>query len=301
MSTSPAPQRPLLRPEDLWPRTVETTRHALATGALQPIATECRTLVEQGVSFQVRVLGRAHLKDERAKREKPRAAPFNPFEHPEPDMVVGDPSPTHVCLLNKFNVVEHHLLIITRVFEEQESPLTAADFEALALCMDGLDGLAFYNSGEVAGASQRHKHLQLIQPLGPDGLRAPMEALLSPPPARGPITTVPALGFLHGVTGLGPWEHSPRKDGARMLEAYEALRAALGMAHALPPYNLLATRDWMLLVPRSCAESHGINVNAMGFAGSLLVKTPEQLQKLQELGPLEILRQVTPPPRPTAP
>ena len=82
-----------------------------------------------------------------------------------------------------------------------------------------------------------------------------------------------------------------------MLEAYESLRAALGMAHALPPYNLLATRDWMLLVPRSCAESHGINVNAMGFAGSLLVRcraTPEAAGA----GAAEILRQVTPPPRP---
>ncbi|WNG38884.1 ATP adenylyltransferase [Archangium violaceum] len=299
MSTTPAPHRPLLRPEDLWPRMVSTTRNALATGALQPIATDCRTLEHQGIPFQVRLLGRAHLKDDRAKREKPRAAPFNPFENPEPDMVVGDPSPTHVCLLNKFNVVEHHLLIVTRVFEEQESLLTAADFEALALCMSGLDGLAFYNSGEMAGASQRHKHLQLIPPLGPEGLRAPVEKLLSPPPARGLVTTVPTLGFLHAVTGLGVWEDSPEKDGARMLEAYQALMAALGMGQLpLPPYNLLATRDWMLLVPRACAETHGINVNAMGFAGSLLVKTPEQLQKLQELGPLEILRQVT---RPTAP
>ncbi|MGZ3458727.1 MAG: ATP adenylyltransferase family protein, partial [Archangium sp.] len=112
MNTPPAPHRPPLRPEDLWPCMVSTTRHALATGALQPIATECRTVEERGVLFQVRVLGRAHLKDERAKREKPRAAPFNPFANPDPELTVGDLSPTHVCLLNKFNVVEHHLLIV---------------------------------------------------------------------------------------------------------------------------------------------------------------------------------------------
>ena len=57
--------------------------------------------------------------------------------------------------------------------------------------MAGLDGLAFYNSGEVAGASQRHKHLQLIQPLGPDGLRAPMEALLSLLPREAPSPPCP--------------------------------------------------------------------------------------------------------------
>src|SRR6218665_1242994 len=293
MNTRTAPL-PSLRPAELWSRTLETTRHGLATGALQPIATECHTLEHQGVSFQVRVLGRAHLKDDRAKREPPRAQPFNPFEHPDPNLVVGPLTPTHVCLLNKFNVVEHHLLIVTRVFEEQESWLTADDFEALALCMSGLDGLAFYNSGEAAGASQRHKHLQLIPPLGPEGLRVPMEALMSPPPARGRVAVLPTLGFGHAGTGLGPWEDNAPRDGARMLEAYQSLLAAAGMgARPPPPYNLLATRDWMLLAPRACAESHGINVNAMGFGGSLLVKTQEQCLQLQALGPMELLRRVT--------
>jgi ATP adenylyltransferase len=282
MNTPIAPQRLLLRPEDLWSQTVRTTRHGLSTGALQPIATECRLIEQDGVPFQVRVLGRAHLK-ERPRREPTRPGPFNPFEHPDPDLTVGDVSPTHVCLLNKFNVVEHHLLIVTRVFEEQESALTAADFEALALCMEGLDGLAFYNSGEMAGASQRHKHLQLTPPLGPEGLRAPMEKLLM---------TGQAPGFAHAVTRLGPWTSSHVEDGARLLEAYQSLRATVGMEHALRPYNLLATRDWMLLVPRSQAEVRGINVNALGFAGSLFVKTEEQFQGLQELGPQELLRQV---------
>jgi len=283
MNTPIAPQRPLLRPEELWSQTVRTTRHGLSTGALQPIATECRVIEQHGVPFQVRVLGRAHLK-ERRRSEPSRPGPFNPFENPDPDLVVGDVSPTHVCLLNKFNVVEHHLLIVTRAFEEQESALTAADFEALALCMEGLDGLAFYNSGELAGASQRHKHLQLTPPLGPEGLRAPMEKLL---------LTGQAPGFTHAVTRLGPWVSSPVEDGARMLEAYQSLRATLGMEHALRPYNLLATRDWMLLVPRTQAEVRGINVNALGFAGSLFVKTEEQFQALQELGPVELLNQVT--------
>ena len=285
MSTPSLPHEPSLRPEDLWPRIVATTRHALATGALQPIATDCQTLEHRGVPFQVRVLGRAHLKDERMKREKPRTVPFDPFENPDPDLVVGGLSPTHLCLLNKFNVVEHHLLIVTRAFEEQESLLTGADFEALALCMDGLDGLGFYNSGEVAGASQPHKHLQLIPPLGPEGLRVPMEKVLPGAP-----------DFAHAVRRLGPWTSSPAKDGARLLETYQLLMSELGIGRALPlpPYNLLTTRDWMMLVPRARAESHGINVNAMGFAGSLLVKNTEQLQRLQELGPLELLRQVAP-------
>lgn len=296
MSTPSESPRPRLRPDTLWTETIRATRHALATGALQPIATDCRVLEDGGVPFQVRVLGRAHLKDAR-KREPPRdapgGAPFNPFANPDPDLVVGELTPTHLCILNKFNVVEHHLLIITRAFEEQESLLTAADFEALALAMAGLDGLAFYNSGETSGASQRHKHLQLIQPLGPDGLRAPVERLLPALPP-GAVTTVPALRFAHAVTGLRLRDVPPAEAGARLLEAYEALRAALGLGEPPSPYNLLATRDWMLLVPRARAEAEGINVNAMGFAGSLLVKTDAQLQRLQALGPMTLLGQVAP-------
>ena len=284
MNTAP------LTPEHLWPRTLDVTRHALETGALQPITTEARTVPQGRATFQVRILGRI------AQKERPRpapsgAAPFNPFAHPEPDLVVGDVSPAHVCLLNKFNVVEHHLLLITRDFESQDALLTAGDFDALATCLEGLDGLAFYNAGETAGASQRHKHLQLVPPLGPDGLRAPVEALFPPLPEPGRAVAGGALPFLHLLVGLGVWESPGR--GARMLAAYRLLRTALGLGEASrAPYNLLATRDWMMLVPRSRAEHLGVNVNALGFAGSLLVRTPEQFNAVAALGPLELLRQV---------
>ncbi|RKH17306.1 ATP adenylyltransferase [Corallococcus sp. CA047B] len=278
-----------LTPEALWPRTLAVTRHALETGALQPITTEARTVVEAGATFQVRVLGRVALK-ERPRPVPAGAAPFNPFAHPEPDLLLGDVAPAHVCLLNKFNVVEHHLLLVTRDFESQDALLTVGDFDALATCLEGLDGLAFYNAGEIAGASQRHKHLQLVSPLGPDALRAPVEALLPALPGPGRVVSAGALPFLHLLVGLGPW--TAPAPGARMLAAYQLLRDALGLGDT-SPYNLLVTRDWMLLVPRSRAEHLGVNVNALGFAGSLLVRTPEQFDAVATLGPLELLRQVT--------
>ena len=39
-------------------------------------------------------------------------------------------SRTHTLLLNKFNVVAHHLICVTREFEQQTEPLSAADLEA---------------------------------------------------------------------------------------------------------------------------------------------------------------------------
>ena len=39
-------------------------------------------------------------------------------------------SQTHALLLNKFNVVEHHTLVVTKDFEQQTERLNANDFEA---------------------------------------------------------------------------------------------------------------------------------------------------------------------------
>ena len=104
----------------------------------------------------------------------------NPFLPYDADLWVTDISQTHICLLNKFNVIENHILVVTRVFEDQESLLTAEDFEAMWICMAEFDGLAFYNSGPIAGASQQHKHLQIVPlPLAPKGLMGPIEEALT--------------------------------------------------------------------------------------------------------------------------
>ena len=58
------------------------------------------------------------------------------------------------------------------------------------------------------------------------------------------------------------------------------------------PHNWLATREWLLVVPRSRERAGGIGVNALGFAGSLLVRSDEQLAWLRTQGPLDFLRLV---------
>jgi ATP adenylyltransferase len=58
------------------------------------------------------------------------------------------------------------------------------------------------------------------------------------------------------------------------------------------PYNLLATRDWMFLLPRTRGFFHSIEVNALGFAGALLVRNQEQLAFVRREGPMTLLRNV---------
>ncbi|MDY7232665.1 ATP adenylyltransferase family protein [Hyalangium rubrum] len=261
-----------------WSAIVQRTERALASGALVPIHTEVEHVEDEGVPFLVRVVSSLERKARAAQPPAQGKPPKNPFLPPyEEDLFVGHVPPAHVCLLNKFNVFEHHALLVTRDYEDQDELLTPADFEALLCGMAEFDALAFYNGGRTAGASQPHKHLQLVPvPLAAGGLRTPMDVAI----ARGP------LPFRHA---LGPPPQTPTQAHATYLD----LLRAVGCERPGTPYNLLATRDWTLVVPRAQECFEGISLNSLAFAGSLLVKNRELLERVRAVGPMAMLRAVT--------
>lgn len=53
-------------------------------------------------------------------------------------------------------------MLITNDFEEQSTRLSYADLETWYWCIQYADATGMYNSGPNAGASQIHKHLQLV-------------------------------------------------------------------------------------------------------------------------------------------
>ena len=292
-----------LAPGVLWSKIQHQTRHALACGALQPIQTEYEFLEQGGMRFLVRVLANLVLKEQynrtQAVQQK-QGKPVNPFLPYDPNLFVADLSDSHLCLLNKYNVVDHHILIVTRAFEDQDTWLTPADFGALALGMAEIDGLAFYNGGRLAGASQRHKHLQLVPPpLCPDGSPLPVDLAIGQLPltssnaqAAVQVHQHPQFPFHHAIVGLG----GDPPTAEALLTTYRHLLDSLGADRSAPaadfPYNLLATRRWMMVVSRRQEHYQSIPVNSLGFAGSLLVKNQEQLALLKTLGPMTILQGV---------
>ncbi len=297
----------LLKPGTLWTSVKERTEHALQCGALLSIPTEFEFVEQDGVRFLVRILSNLNRKKAAKEKQKKQSATsaqeFNPFLPYEEDLFVADISNTHVCILNKFNVVDYHLLIITRAFEEQESLLTLEDFAAMWSCLADFDGLAFYNSGKTAGASQRHKHLQLVPlPLAPSGPQIPIEPLLTaaqfqesiPSGAVGFTNIIPKLPFLHTFAPLNPdWMQSPFTAAQATLEVYRNLLDAVGLdTRQSGAYNLLATREWMLIVPRSHEHFQSISVNSLGFAGALLVRNATEMEILKAQGPMTILKNV---------
>lgn len=245
---------------------------ARAEGALEPIPTRVETVEDEGVRFAVRVV--EHLREKRRAARDDRDSDRNPFLPYEEALHVADVSSTHVALLNKFNVLEDHLIVIPRAFEEQESYLTLADFDALGEVMEELHALFFYNAGPTAGASQRHKHLQFVpRDASPTRLEELYAAERELPFvwARAPVAGESAVG-LH----------------AKYLDLLETI----GRISDPTAYNLLGTRELLVAVPRSREASRGVSVNALGFAGALLVPDEKALALVRESGPMAFLRDV---------
>ena len=284
-----APRKPW-QSSTLWSKLQTQTRHGLATAALKPIDTQYEIVADGGVDFIVRILTNLNRKAQAGKiQAKKKTNPFLPYD---PNLYVTDISDTHVCLLNKFNVVDHHFLIVTRAFESQIDWLHLADFAALCRCIKEVAGLFFYNGGPAAGASQPHKHLQLVPQQSMD---LPIEIAVRAANFVGGIGQSPQLPYAHRIAQL-----SSNDGPEQWLQHYRRLLHSLNIDDPTgnwvgtqrDAYNLLGTCDWLMVVPRRQDDYLGISVNSLGFAGSLLVKNQEQMDQLKQIGPMTLLKEV---------
>lgn len=286
--------------DPIWDAAARVARRALETGALQPVQTAERIIADGPIRFVVREVSSLLRKFADQASAAPARNPFLPFE---PALQVADIADTHVVLLNKFPVMAEHLLVITRQFVAQDSLIERADFIALAHAMLGRECVAFYNAGRDAGASQPHRHLQLVPlPLEASGLATPIDGVLRPLRGQEGCDVAPELGYRHALGWIDREAFSsPAAAGIALHECYRRALEALeigevqdgGSMRQSRPYNLIATREWMLVVPRSRERYEGISVNALGFAGSLFVKDQIQLDQVMRVGPRAVLAAVT--------
>jgi ATP adenylyltransferase len=270
-------------------RLLEAKQH----GSLHLTRVRTHLLTDEGVSFVV------HEALEKRNKPKKRTSSWtsrpvhDPFDNHEPDLFIENLSETHKVLLNKYPVLNDHLLIVTRTFESQTSALTLADFDAVVRIRRRLDALIFYNAGPTAGASQPRKHIQAVAlPIG----HLPQPLPMWPQPATQATgtmvaVTVPSWPFRHAAVYLGGEPTSV--DETNLREATGIALDALGLRgrdDSPGPYNLLLARSWLWVVPRIQERFQNISINALGFAGSLYVKNTKRLERLRLAGPMEALR-----------
>lgn len=282
-----------MRAETCWRQALATADRALASGALVPLAT---ALVEQPqlAPFQLR-----RLLNRTPKHLRPGGPKPNPFLPWEPELEVCRPGPGHVLLLNKFPVQPGHVLLITDHWAPQSGWLDSNDWAAVAAVARDTGGLWFFNSCAAAGASQPHRHLQLL-PRAPGQASCPLADVY-----RGVLAAGPSDGAGCDERAF-PWafQLGRRLDPVGhgdLADLYGRQMRALGLGdpsrdgQPRQPYNVLFNDQWFLSVRRCREHAAGFSVNALGFAGWLLQTEHSDLAWLERHGPWALLQAVATP------
>ena len=282
-----------------WSKALERSEQARKSGALIPLSTTSVALSGPGAErFELRQLNAALPKHH--KHEGPKPNPFRPWD---PQLEVERIDLHHVLILNKYPVERGHMLLITQNWASQIHWLTIDDWRSLVLVDRDSSGLWFFNSGPQAGASQPHRHLQLL-PRHPGECICPrlswfMERLHQPSASTGREELIDPL-FNNCAIADRPLSSDADEEANLLHGLYRSLALRLGLGGQFSqqppaiPYNLLLTRSWMALIKRSQEHVKGFSVNALGFAGYLLATDRSDLAWLQSHGGEELLRQVVP-------
>ncbi|KAI0630099.1 ATP adenylyltransferase-domain-containing protein [Trametes polyzona] len=242
-----------------------------------------------------------------AEQEKKRPDPFAPPY--VPNLYLGEvrdeeDGAEYVILFNKYSVVPHHILMVTKEFQSQTSPLMPPDLVQAYLFLvaarkAGRKFFVFYNCGDLSGASQPHKHLQLI-PIEDDGPPIERLARATKLEHEDRAFTLQSLPYANHVRRLpsslpsaSPSELEPALANAflALLDlAISTVRHEPTYPPGPPSYNVVLTLEHMHVVPR-LREAHtlagtgeALSVNALGFAGMLLVKSERELEAVREEG-----------------
>lgn len=239
--------------------------------------------------------------------EKPEFGETNdddPLAKHEPELTVLDDmdgSGNFKLVLNKYPVVENHSLLVTNEFRDQSSALTPQELATSYKLICKMDDeetnkrhLVIYNSGPHSGSSQKHKHLQLCE-LPKNFI--PFQETLS----NGRDHFLPSLkeeplqdskvSFSHFVLPL-PESSDEVDEDLLAMSYFSLLQRTLTFFQdwlnetpdLVKSYNVLLTKKWICLVPRSNIKAKSLDVgfNSFGYAGLLLIKDQASFDKINE-------------------
>ena len=291
---------------ELWSKICSRYDSAQAKKASSFTDTDMEVFEDQGYGFILKIA--------RNLRDKPKANKVsdgtwkNPFLPPDKDLFVCSLSDTHSLVLNKFNITPHHVIIITNEFVQQEEPLSRADFAATWRVVDsmpGLGGMAFFNCGNISGASQPHKHIQCIPlPMASredgDTLAPPFESVIMTALSHakdGDVIQAKSLPFLHGLYKIDRRIDDIDKISQILEAGYNAIISFLECkAHVQwtrnDSYNFIMTREYMMIAPRRKEFVGSVGCNSMGFAGSFFLATQHEIDDVKKHGPCNILAEL---------
>ncbi|KAJ4329423.1 bifunctional AP-4-A phosphorylase/ADP sulfurylase [Fusarium piperis] len=254
----------------------------------------------------------------RLEARKARMLANDVFKNPPVALRITDLGPSHYLVLNKFAIAAEHFILATNEFKDQDDLLERDDFAAIRACIDAYDkpeggeGLfTFFNSGEFSGASQAHRHVQMI-PISrmKDGLEpdSPWSVVADKLTVKdtdlgGIVAKLPFTVIARNISGM-----DANALHSLYLEMYQegCIAEALNARHPKHDsehhsdgtprisYNLAMTKDTMVLLPRLSDKIHlqddegkpldiKLSVNGTILAGTVLVKEEHDYKTVQTL------------------
>ena len=272
-----------MKKEIYWEKALQKTKISINSKSLFPLnTTDITKKLYKGNDFIIRELDVTKFK--KNILIGPKINPFKPWENILEIDSIGN---NHKLILNKYPVQIGHILLITNEWKEQNGWIEIKDWEAIKEVNEDTTGLWFFNSGPLAGASQPHRHIQLLR-RNTSELSCPREKW---------ILDFSDVNYknekLRKNIIIKKFSKSLNKENIHQI--YKDLSNKLGLGEPeidkkpKYPYNLIFTDNWMVLIKRKTDNLHGISVNALGFAGYILVTEKSNIKYLKKYGPEKLL------------
>lgn len=226
----------------------------------------------------------------------------NPFEDPEPELTVvedfGDSNQFRI-VYNKFPVVPRHIMIITKKFKSQKTPLSPdelmASYSLLEKLKEDKDNkwFGFYNCGDESGASQPHKHMQFMTlpkeftPF-PETVVSSSDAFI-PSTKREPLQ-IPQLPMAHFIAKLPNLEELNEEDLVMFFTSLLQRCLTVLRDNEAPSisYNFIMTTEYMMIVPRRYGKYQDLGINSCGILGLFLFKNDDLLNMVKKDNPKKV-------------
>ena len=272
-----------MKKEIYWEKALQKTKISINSKSLFPLnTTDITKKLYKGNDFVIRELDITKFK--KSTLIGPKINPFRPWDN---ILEIDSIGKYHQLILNKYPVQLGHILLITNEWKEQNGWIDIKDWEAIKEVNDDTTGLWFFNSGPLAGASQPHRHFQLLR-RDPSELSCPREKWI----LDFDNVNYKNKRFYKNII-LKKFSKTLNKEN--IYEIYKDLSYKLGLGEPETdkkpkyPYNLIFTNQWIILIKRKTDNLHGISMNALGFAGYILVTEKSDINYLKKFGPEKLL------------
>tara|TARA_Y100001968_G_C19339016_1_gene708444 strand:- start:16 stop:852 length:837 start_codon:yes stop_codon:yes gene_type:complete len=277
-----------VKSELIWSKALDISRNAFDCGALIPLDTIKYKTNKYNCGYELRFLKSPIPKY--LVEYGPKRNPFIPWDSRLEIQPIND---KHTLILNKYPVQKGHLLLITNTWTAQNRWLNIDDFKAIVSVDNDTTGLWFFNSSREAGASQPHRHFQLLPRHYNETICPRYEwfcSLLN--------NNLNQSSDISHCISIKPRDKNNLSSANDLFNSYKSMVKDMNLGKIdsidkpLKPYNLLITSDWITLIKRKTDRSNGFSINALGFAGYFLGTKKSNVDILIKFGPEKILKDV---------